>query len=83
VPEILTGENVEKVYAACLYSDEETVGWDGTEEGLPEGTIVTEGILVDAGLAQLDEVLMPFMIATDDRTMYQVYRANAMKEIAS
>jgi hypothetical protein len=39
--------------------------------------------LVDAGLAQLDEVLMPFMVAADDRTMYQVYRANAMKELTT
>jgi hypothetical protein len=50
VPEpILTATNVEAIYAACLYSDEETAGWDGTEEGLPEGTIVTEGILGKTG----------------------------------
>lgn len=37
--------------------------------------------LVDAGLAQLDEVLLPWAVATDGRTMYQVFRANAMKEL--
>lgn len=42
---VLTAEMVEKVYAACLFSDEETEGWDGTVEGLPAGAVVTEGIL--------------------------------------
>jgi hypothetical protein len=46
---ILTADLVEKVYAACLYSDEETAGWDGTAETLPEGTIITDGILNQTG----------------------------------
>jgi hypothetical protein len=40
--------------------------------------------LVEAGLATLDEVLLPFMLnGGDDRTMYQVYRASALKELES
>lgn len=46
---VLTAENVEMVYRACLYSDDETTGWDGTAEALPEGTIITEGILNRTG----------------------------------
>lgn len=38
--------------------------------------------LVDAGLAKLDEVMLPYML-TDERTMYEVYRERSMKEIAS
>lgn len=38
--------------------------------------------LVDAGLARLDEVMMPYML-TDERTMYEVYRDNAMKALES
>ena len=45
----LTAENVEATYAACLYTDEETAGWDGTAETLPEGTIVTEGVISQTG----------------------------------
>lgn len=45
----LTADRVEAVYAACLYTDDETVDWDGTPEGLPEGTIVTDGILNQTG----------------------------------
>jgi hypothetical protein len=45
----LTAEAVETVYAACLYTDDETAGWDGTAEDLPEGTIVTDGILNQTG----------------------------------
>jgi hypothetical protein len=63
---VLTAENVEKVYAACLYSDEETAGWDGTAEGLPEGTIVTEGILNQTGfhagrIAENREVILDML----------------------
>lgn len=45
----LTAENVERVYVDCLYSDDETAGWDGTVEGLPEGTIITDGLLNQTG----------------------------------
>jgi hypothetical protein len=45
----LTADHVEEVYAACLFTDEETAGWDGTAETLPEGAIITEGILNQTG----------------------------------
>lgn len=41
----LTADAVERVFAACLYDDEDLPGWDGTLEGLPKDAIVTEGIL--------------------------------------
>jgi len=37
--------------------------------------------LVDAGLAQLDEVLLPWAVVNDGRTIYELYRENAMKEL--
>lgn len=63
---VLTAENVERVYAACLYTDEETAGWDGTAEGLPEGTIVTDGILNQTGfhpgrIAENREVILDML----------------------
>lgn len=46
---LLTADRVEEVYAACLYTDAETAGWDGTAETLPEGAIVTDGVINQTG----------------------------------
>lgn len=40
-----------------------------------------QGALIDSELVTMDEVMMPYMLADDGRTAYQVFRSN-QKEIA-
>jgi hypothetical protein len=39
--------------------------------------------LVDAGLARLDEVLMPWALVDETRTMFEAYHENAMKAVTA
>jgi hypothetical protein len=41
-----------------------------------------QAALIDAGLARLDEVMMPYMLSDKGVTAYELMRASAMKEIA-
>lgn len=40
-----------------------------------------QAALIDAGLADLDEVMLPYMIANDGRTAFQVMKGQALKEL--
>tara|TARA_R110002051_G_scaffold60546_9_gene110975 strand:+ start:81790 stop:82218 length:429 start_codon:yes stop_codon:yes gene_type:complete len=42
-----------------------------------------QSALIDAGLAELDEVMLPYMIGNNGQTVYEVFRTQAMKEISS
>lgn len=40
-----------------------------------------QAALIDAGLADLDEVMMPYMISNTGQTAFQLMRESAMKEL--
>lgn len=40
-----------------------------------------QAALIDAELATLDEVMLPYMVGPSGQTVYQVFRTQAMKEI--
>ena len=43
--------------------------------------LAAQSALIDADLASLDEVMMPYMVDNMGRTMYSIFRGNAMKEL--
>jgi hypothetical protein len=52
------------------------VGWRIAKDWLE-----AQSALIDAELATLDEVMLPYMLDTKGRTVYQVIRADGLKEL--
>lgn len=62
----------------CTTAQAARVAWRIAKEWLE-----VQGALIDANLATLDEVMMPYMLAGNGKTAYDTYRTAAMKELAS
>lgn len=56
--------------AQCTRVQAEKVAWRIAKDWLE-----AQSALIDAGLAALDEVMMPYMIDNNGKTMYSIYRA--------